>query len=207
MSALRNRYGEELYEQIFACGHSHHLPYFADKSLPCRDCKREEGLNDAKEVSEGWAGLSGSPRQIEWAIKIRAELIRQLEIERSNILSFNEDDQIDALTILEHINSRARQLVDAKWWIDHREEINIRAIFARIKSKVERTSQNWPRDYRRYHSYRSTCPRKEINSPGSGMHGFYLPYLARFVQEAEKIEQTDAYFHFYRHYLEWWIGR
>jgi len=81
----------------------------------CPDClkaaqaKKMAALSDAFEV----AALKGSPKQITWAEKIRADLLKKIE---RDLITF-ATDATSHPSIRAWLGSQA----DAKWWIDNRD--------------------------------------------------------------------------------------
>ena len=75
----------------------------------CRECESKRVHDEALAVSEGLPELTGSEKQIKWAIDIRAGFIKTLR----SIKDFAKyADDMAAITA---------HKTEAKWWIDHRD--------------------------------------------------------------------------------------
>ena len=76
-------------------------------------------LKAAQAATAALPPLSGSPKQIAWAITIRAEM---LSVARAAVAEFAGEMHADAegLARVERGLARLEQTTEAKWWIDHR---------------------------------------------------------------------------------------
>jgi len=108
-----------------------------NKDWYCDSCKKEYLDKKTATLSKananlGFPQLSGTPKQIAWAEKIRAELIN-----KANYLnqSLNHEDE-DAKSLSDKsfllFFQEWQKETDAKWWIDNR-TTNVRDISIRIK--------------------------------------------------------------------------
>ena len=192
MSVMRDKHGRELFGHKFSCGHTDYLTYVASEHQPCTSCRLADGLDDAKLVSEGWPGLTGgSPSQVEWATKIRADLIRELLLERENASKFEDKNRLVVSAVLDGIELMARQTVNVKWWIDRRDKIKLRIFVSLLDRRVEEAQE----------PFSEPRPRgKRFWTIGDGDQRFDPLRMAGFFEEqkkrAEQKKRVDD---------SWWI--
>lgn len=74
-------------------------------------------LKAAQAATAALPPLSGSPKQIAWAITIRAEM---LSVARAAVAEFAGEMHAEGLARVERGLARLEQTTEAKWWIDHR---------------------------------------------------------------------------------------
>lgn len=95
----------------------------------CRDCYRARKERERAEAAKkqaaqnaenGFAELQGSPKQIAWALSIRARLVQDIEdeIDRKGI---EENGGAEARELLARYDHRVRAETSARWWIEHRD--------------------------------------------------------------------------------------
>ena len=115
-----------------------------NKDWFCDSCKKEyldkqtEAFSEAS-ASLGFPKLTGTPKRVAWAEKIRAELIN-----KANYLNQSLNHEDDGA---KKISDRAFLLFfqewqkesDAKWWIDNR-KTNVRDISIRIREITDTLS-------------------------------------------------------------------
>lgn len=127
-----------------SCGHSepHHLlsSNAAErdrkaawlKRQPCRACQRvaEQAAATETEQALGLAPLTGTPKQVAWAMTIRAKMVDELADMRGKLIA-NAKRQIEAgklspeqmaieMQKLTQYEATILGQTDASWWIDHR---------------------------------------------------------------------------------------
>jgi len=115
-----------------------------NKDWYCDSCKKEYIDKKTAALSKisaglGFAQLTGTPKRIAWAEKIRAELINKANYLNSSLHHGNEDAKaLSDKAFLLFFQEWQRE-ADAKWWIDNR-TTNVRDISIRIKEITETLS-------------------------------------------------------------------
>lgn len=117
------------YYPTFSCGHEHEvvlfgpqkdrdrkLQWYRDSGL-CPQCFKDKQAVEVESGSEGLPILAGTDKQIQWAAKIRADVIDYVQNKIRE--AKNTDEQKEGVTkiFLELCQSKT----EAKWWIDNRD--------------------------------------------------------------------------------------
>ena len=103
------------------------IAYMQDRYTECADCygARIKAESVAKSEAAGYAPMTGSEKQIAWAIKIREE-----KIER--VLKHTRPEYADKVKAI--IVEITADHSDARWWIDTRDDRN-KALMDAIMAK------------------------------------------------------------------------
>jgi hypothetical protein len=131
------------YNIIHTCGHVETLQLYgpgADRDRraawlrgqPCLSCRQSTSDNNIYPMPT----LVGSPKQTEWAKKIRATAIKYADSQVSQMrLKLSGDKNRNLIDLLEQtIITECRMRIDASWWIEHRSDSDLYTIIAdRIK--------------------------------------------------------------------------
>lgn len=97
------------------------------KSTACKSCYKEEQLNSTSEhaTNMNLPELTGSEKQVAWAMKIRNEKITEI-VELfglfTRLADGNEKKTEELNTIAKCVES-IKQISDSKYWIDNRDVI------------------------------------------------------------------------------------
>jgi len=108
-----------------------------NKGWYCDSCKKEYLDKKTAALSKdssnlGFPQLTGTPKRIAWAEKIRAELINKANYLNQSLNHGNEDGKALSDKAFLLFFKEWQKETDAKWWIDNR-TINVRDISIRIK--------------------------------------------------------------------------
>ncbi len=116
--------------------HEKNLFLVDKKSWYCEECKQayfDKETSKLLKMQEelGFSDLTGTPKRISWAVKIRSELLNKVDYLRKS-LSFEDEEA-------KEISDKAFNLfmeewqkeTEAKWWVDNR-RTNIRDITIRV---------------------------------------------------------------------------
>jgi hypothetical protein len=115
-----------------------------NKDWYCDSCKKEyldkktETLSKAN-ASLGFPQLTGTPKRVAWAEKIRAELINKTNYLNQSLKHEDEDAKALSDKAFQLFFQEWQKEKDAKWWIDHR-ATNVRDISIRIKEIMDTLS-------------------------------------------------------------------
>lgn len=100
----------------------------------CADCYRVEQLKTAQDATADLSPLTGSPKQIAWATKIRANLLPGITKTTDRIIDPNF-----RVIVKDDVLSRT----DSRWWIDHNDSTLIdKHIMVLVKAERERLQKN-----------------------------------------------------------------
>lgn len=91
------------------------IAYMHEHYTECPEChKARMAVKSADKAHDnGWAQLTGSDKQIAWAMEIREKMI-------DSVLHYVRPDAMDtAKAIITEITAKH---ADARWWIDHRDD-------------------------------------------------------------------------------------
>lgn len=102
-------------------------------SQVCPDCKREQTrlAVEAWTEARGLVELAGSEKQIAWALKIRKELLEEMD---KYVYPMDESEEMSYIIRAHKWASKQSQ---AKWWIDRRDKTGkslLREMVARLKA-------------------------------------------------------------------------
>lgn len=114
------------YDIVYSCGHSGKVELFGKNSERekrlllleqdlCPECCRNEQLQQAVASSHGYPELSGTEKQVNWALTLRIAFVQQSETYKSKV---RIEDQPSVQAALDHL---IKTKTNAGWWIDHRE--------------------------------------------------------------------------------------
>jgi hypothetical protein len=81
----------------------------------CTDCRKVAQGAETTKITEGLVALTGSPKQIAWATKIRAEFLADQK-QRT-------PDTADGHKAYELLKQAANTKSEAAWWIDNRSDL------------------------------------------------------------------------------------
>jgi hypothetical protein len=136
-----------------SCGHMEHHQLYGPwserdrreewlKTQPCQECKHEAESQAAQDFAreQGLPALTGSPKQIAWAERIRKEQIGKVETEaakyRGMIVKLQalrelREAETQAIAAFEAAVAAVRAEASAAWWIDHRHDLGSELIRAK----------------------------------------------------------------------------
>jgi hypothetical protein len=107
------------------------------ESSICELCKRATKLHIAKIETEHLITLQGTDKQVNWATEIRYHAHRALTQLREIAVKMSDNDS-NAQSAIQHIDSIINTKDDSKWWIDNREKLkNFPAVKQFIGSLIE----------------------------------------------------------------------
>ena len=122
------------YEIEYKCGHKDRMQLYGSykerdrriewykENVICPACRaarqKEEAAQQKKADSEaGLPNLSGSPKQIQWAVMLRKAYMDKLE---DAFMRRQTEESPDVIRIVSREIVLGKQ-TEAKWWIDHRD--------------------------------------------------------------------------------------
>lgn len=126
------------YEITRSCGHTESIQIYGTNvhgererkaallaEQPCGDCRRagRDQAASAQAAELGLHALTGSERQVAWAMTIRATAMTGLGTWRAQIaerLASHPDEQERADELLATLATVVAGHTDARWWIDNR---------------------------------------------------------------------------------------
>ena len=132
----RARFKVQLFE-----GHQKNLFLVDKKDWYCDKCKKAYAASQASELSSahqalGFPELTGTRKMINWAEKIRAELINKVKYLKENMRIEDEAEKSIAEKAFERFFTEWQAETTAKWWIDNR-RMTVRDISTRIAELSE----------------------------------------------------------------------
>lgn len=110
--------------QLFE-SHEKNLWLVGNKDWYCEACKTEYFDKQTAKLADanaklGFPELTGTPKRVSWAEKIRAELINKVDYLRKSLV-FSDEKEKDVSDQGFHLFLQQwQQQTDAKWWIDNR---------------------------------------------------------------------------------------
>lgn len=115
-----------------------------NKDWYCDSCRKEYQDKNTAALSKasaslGFPQLSGTPKRIAWAEKIRAELINKANYLKQSLIHEDEDAKALSDKVFQLFFKEWQKETDAKWWIDNR-TTNVRDISIRIKEITDTLS-------------------------------------------------------------------
>jgi len=110
--------------QLFE-SHEKNLFLVDKKYWICETCKtayagEQTTKHTAAQQKLGFPELQGTPKQIIWALKIRAELINKVDYLKNSLTFENDDEKKQSETAFNLFLNQWQQETSAKWWVDHR---------------------------------------------------------------------------------------
>lgn len=122
------------YEIEYKCGHTDRMQLYGpykerDRRIAwykenvicpaCRAAKQKEDVAQQKkaDLEARLPALSGSPKQIQWAVMLRKAYMDKLE---DALLRMQTEESPDVIRIVSREIVLGKQ-TEAKWWIDHRD--------------------------------------------------------------------------------------
>ena len=120
------------YEVTYKCGHietvqlygpekdrQHKLDWM--RTCVCKDCYRRQQTERAAEKAAemGLPELSGSEKQVAWAVTIRQKALENLSVLRAEMVLANQTQ--DLLDAFDSIVAGIKTQAEARWWIDRRD--------------------------------------------------------------------------------------
>lgn len=106
-------------------------------SQVCPDCKREQTRLGVEAWTEarGLVELAGSEKQIAWALKVRKELLEEMD---KYVDPSNESTEMGYIIRAHELITRQSQ---AKWWIDRRQETG-KSLLLKMFGQVQQEASN-----------------------------------------------------------------
>ncbi len=116
--------------------HEKNLFLVDKKDWYCEACKQEYARQQAAKLAEaqessGFPALQGTPKQVPWAEKLRAELINKLDYLQKSLKFEDESQKALSAMAFDQFRDAWREKTDAKWWIDQR-RMTVRDISRRV---------------------------------------------------------------------------
>ena len=116
----RTRFTIQLFES-----HEKNLFLVDKKDWYCDACKKDYARQQTAKLSEahqsiGLPALTGSPKTLTWAEKIRAELINKVNYLKQNMHHADATAEDIAEKAFARFFEEWQTRTSAKWWIDHR---------------------------------------------------------------------------------------
>jgi hypothetical protein len=149
---------KETYDYTVKCGtcrkpfvvqmfdsHEKNLFMVDNRKWFCEACKKEYFKKQAADLTEehkslGFPALSGTQKQISWAVKIRSELINKVDYLRQSLTFNSEEDKSLSDQAFEMFLREWQEIKDAKWWIDNR-QTTVRDVSRRV-AEISGTLKN-----------------------------------------------------------------
>jgi len=131
---------EKFTVQLFE-SHEKNLFLVDKKDWYCDPCKQEYFKNQTSKLTEshtkmGFPELTGTPKRISWAEKIRAELLNKVDFFKKSLVFNDEAEKEKSDTAFDLFLKEWQEKEEAKWWVDNR-RTNIRDISNRINEIKE----------------------------------------------------------------------
>ena len=128
--------------QLFE-SHEKNLFLVDKKDWYCPKCKKEYFKNQTENLTKahqaiGFPELSGTPKMISWAVKIRAELINKVDYLKKSLRHANDLEKERSDKAFDMFFKEWQKEKTAKWWIDNR-KMTVRDISKRIQELTEKT--------------------------------------------------------------------
>ena len=134
-----NRFTVQMFDNHEKC-----LWLVDNKNWYCDSCKKEYLDEQTTTLSKanaqlGFPKLTGTPKRIAWAEKIRADLINKADYLNQSLNHEDEDAKALSDNAFLLFFQEWQKVTDAKWWIDNR-MTNVRDISIRIKEITDTLS-------------------------------------------------------------------
>ena len=132
----RTRFKVQLFES-----HEKNLFLVDKRDWYCDKCKKSYAASQTEKLTQahqaiGFPELTGTRKMINWAEKIRAELINKVNYLRDNLQIEDEAEQAVSAQAFEKFFEEWRLETTAKWWIDNR-RMTVRDISTRVAELAE----------------------------------------------------------------------
>jgi hypothetical protein len=88
------------------------------RTAVCPECYRAQKVSDASAASEGLTELTGTEKQIRWAIQIRADFVARMRDIISRIPEAGDQEKALAAFL-----AAVNEMAETKWWIEHRSNL------------------------------------------------------------------------------------
>lgn len=130
--------------QLFE-NHSKNLFLVDKKDWYCDACRKEFGRQQTDKLSKvhqemGLPELTGTPKMLTWAEKIRAELINKVNYLKQSLTHNNASEKDHYDEAFAQFFEEWQTRTSAKWWIDNR-KMTVRDISNRI-SEISNSMKN-----------------------------------------------------------------
>ncbi len=121
--------------------HDKNLFLVDKKDWYCEKCKKEYFSQQAQKLSKeheaiGFPALTGSPKMISWAARIRSELLNKVDYLKKSLTFENDDEKQVSEKAFGLFFKDWKKKTEAKWWIDHR-KMTVRDISNKIMELKE----------------------------------------------------------------------
>ena len=135
-----NKFSVQLFDNYEKC-----LWLVDNKDWYCDSCKKDYLDKKTAALSKanarlGFPQLTGTPKRIAWAEKIRAELINKVNYLNQSLTHEDEDAKALSKKAFLLFSQEWQKITDAKWWIDNR-TTTVRDISIRIKEISDTLSE------------------------------------------------------------------
>lgn len=126
---------EKFTVQLFE-SHEKNLWLADHKDWYCDSCKKEYFEKKRAELARtqakrGFPALTGTPKRVAWAEKIRADLINKVDFLKQRLVFTDETEKESSDQSFQLFLQEWQTRTQAKWWIDHR-QTTVRDISNRI---------------------------------------------------------------------------
>ena len=118
------------YEIVYKCGHAETVQLYGPekdrerrieylRACLCPDCYRAQQTEKATDeaTAAGLPELTGSEKQVNWAVTIRSKVLQKLADFRGNLS--NQPQEV--LDRFDEIAADVKGHTEARWWIDRRD--------------------------------------------------------------------------------------
>jgi len=127
----RTRFKVQLFES-----HEKNLFLVDKRDWYCEKCKKDYAASQASKLSSahqklGFPELTGTRKMINWAEKIRAELINKVKYLKESLRFEDASEKAVSEKAFEQFFEEWRARATAKWWIDNR-RLTVRDISKRV---------------------------------------------------------------------------
>lgn len=105
----------------------------------CSACYKTEQTEIIIDKSAALLPLSGSEKQIAWAMKIRLDLLGDIDVRFAQLMraEFATDAaRTAAVKMIESARSALTSKTEAKWWIDRRDTADTRIIIREVHAEL-----------------------------------------------------------------------
>jgi hypothetical protein len=127
----RARFKVQLFES-----HEKNLFIVDKRDWYCEKCKKDYAASEAEKLSRahqaiGFPELTGTRKMMNWAEKIRAELINKVNYLKDTLRIEDEAEKALSEKAFDRFLDEWREKTAAKWWIDNR-KMTVRDISRRV---------------------------------------------------------------------------
>lgn len=116
------------YTVTYSCGHTAQVELYGPgkererkmqwmrESAVCPECYGAQKQAETCESNAGLVNLTGSDKQIAWAMDIRGKYMREMEGQAARLTA---GDAAKTQTAMDNMRAVVNMVTEAKWWIDN----------------------------------------------------------------------------------------